>query len=85
MPETNGEKTVLYWVVRILVLMLIGLLGTVWAISQGQISDNKDCIDKNRSEIESVRKEEIVPIKEFIARQDEINKKMDEILRELRK
>ena len=84
----NGEKTLIWKVLTVLITIVLGLVSTIWGIQSGNVRKNERCIATNI--------EKIVAIEKFEAGQAEINKstekrlesiemKLDKILDELRK
>lgn len=68
MNGTNGEKKILWWLVTLFITIILGLVTTLWATQQAQISKNCESIED---------------IKDFVSRQDEINKVMNEKLTQI--
>ena len=76
--NNNGTKALMQKILIWALGIIIGLVGSLWAITWNS-TDNK--VDKACNDI--------VTIKEFIAKQDNINqtleKRLDEILQEVKK
>ena len=74
MPKTinttsNGQKQLLWRIIALAMMIIVGLIGTVWGVTWVQ---SKKQIEKNQ--------ESITEIVKFMAAQEQINKNLDKFM-----